>query len=169
MSAKRKTRAVVQEEEGLTQDETARRVGCAKSTVWRAVRRGDVDTLANGRIPESEIEKLVEIRKEEERESRYDAELDRRAKIAETEKQEALAKLKNLELQLQSGLFVKLEDVIRDAADARERFLGIVRAIPQRTAMALECPCHKAAVVEAKISDEIERALAEIRKARFGA
>ncbi len=155
------------EQEGLTQVEIAALAKCSQSTVNRAIKRGDIETLWNGRIAASEAEKLIELRKEEERSNAEHAVLERRLHIAETDKAEAIAKLKAMEVDHKSGRFIELEGVLRDAADTREKVLAILRAVPQRTAMALECPCRRAAVVESKISDEVERAINEIRKSRF--
>jgi muconolactone delta-isomerase len=153
--------------EGLTQDDAARKAGCAQSTVWRAIARGDIVTLPNGRVPESEIEKLIALRKQDQESADAVADLKQRLLAAETSEREAKAKLKILELEREAGKYVELEVVARDAADTRERILAVLRAIPQRTAMALECACTRAAVVEKTISDEVERAIGELRKSAF--
>jgi predicted transcriptional regulator len=153
--------------EGLSQEEIARLVGCAQSTVSRAIARGDIATLTNGRVPESEAEKLIELRKRDERVASETAEMERRLLAAQTGEREAKAKLRQLELERESGRFVELELVRRAGADPAERVLAVLRAIPQRTAMALECPCARAAVVEKKISDEVERAIAELRESLY--
>jgi hypothetical protein len=165
--AKKRAKDKRVELEGLSQEEASRRVGCAQSTIGRAIRRGDIDTLTNGRIPESEIEKLIELRKEDERASQEHAALERRTLIAETEKAEAMAELKKMQAERESGRFVQLDQVERAGADAAERILSVLRAIPQRVAMALECGCRSGAVVEAKIRDEVERAVGEMRQSLY--
>jgi len=155
------------EPEGLTQEQVARIVGCSQSTVSRAIKRGDVDTLTNGRLPESAIETLRALWADDQRAEEETAGLERRLRIAETEKAEALARLRVMEVDRESGRFVDLSVVARDAADASERIKAVLRAIPQRTAMALECACRPAAVVEAKIGEEIERAIAELGKSTY--
>lgn len=164
-SKRKKTEKV--EPEGFSQEQVARIVGCAQSTVSRAIRRGDVDTLANGRLPESAIEVIRMQWSDDEKANAETAGLERRCKIAETEKQEAHAKLKQMELERQSGRYVELEEVERAGADAAERILGILRSVPQRCAMALECSCRTGAVVEAKIREEVERAIGELGRSMY--
>lgn len=166
-SAKKRATSEKVEPEGFSQEQAALRASCSQSTVSRAIRRGDIDTLTNGRIPEREIEKLIELRKEEQRTNEEHAALERRTLIAETEKAEAMAELKKMQAERESGRFVQLDQVERAGADAAERILGVLRAIPQRVAMALECSCRTGAVVEAKIRDEVERAVGEMRESLY--
>jgi IS30 family transposase len=153
--------------EGYSQEEAAIKVGCAQSTVSRAIARGDIEPLLNGRLPESAIEKLRELRKQDVAASQVTAELERRLLTAETAEREAKAELQKLRLERESGRYVELELVQRDAADASERIVAVLRAVPQRTALALECSCRRAAQVQAKISEEVERAIAELGESTY--
>lgn len=166
-SVKKRANSERVEPEGLTQQQVADLVGCAQSTVSKAIKRGDIETLANGRLPESSVEAIRALWRDDQKANEETAALERRLKIAETEKEEANARLKTMQAERESGAYVKLEDVARDAADAAERVLAILRAVPQRTAMALECSCQRAAQVEAKIGAEIERAVAELRESLY--
>lgn len=159
--------------EGYSQEEIARLVGCGQSTVSRAIRRGDVQTLTNGRLPEAAVEELRALWREEETEQAETAALERRMRTAETGEREAKAELAKLRLAQESGKYVELALVEKDAADTRERVLTVLRALPQRTAMAvdaaLQAPAQRrAAVVEQLIAAEVERAIAELAEAKYG-
>jgi predicted transcriptional regulator len=158
--------------EGLSQEEMARHVGCAQSTVSRAIARGDVSTLSNGRLPLSAVEALKALRAEDEKASSITADLERRKLAAETAEREAKAALRALELERERGDFVRLADVRRDGADCGERVVGTLRAIPQRTALAIEAALAdkqqlRAAAVERLVSAEVERALGELRESLY--
>ncbi len=153
--------------EGLSQEEAARRVGCSQSTVGRAIARGDIGTLSNGRLPEDAIEILRELRKEDVKVAGETADLERRLLAAETGEREAKMQLRQMEVERESGRFVELAIVQRDGQDTAEKVLAVLRAIPQRTAMALECSCRRAAVVEKKIREEVERAVSELRESLY--
>lgn len=155
--------------EGLTQLEVATRSGCSQSTISRAIARGDIEVLPSGRVPESAVEIMRAQRAQEAAANEATSDLERRLLAAQAAEREAKAKLRQLELERESGRFVELDLVERDAADTAERILGVLRAIPQRTALALECPCNRAAIVEAKIREEVERAIAELAESKFGA
>lgn len=171
-TAKKRATFEKAEPEGLSQEDAARRVGCSQSTIGRAIRRGDIDLLANGRIPESEIPKLIEARKADEEASAVTVDLERRLLTAETGEREAKRKLRELELERESGRFVELELVRKDAADARERILSVLRALPQRVAMGVDgalatSPDRRAAVIEKLIAEEVERAIAELAESKY--
>jgi hypothetical protein len=153
--------------EGLTQDEVAARVPCARSSVYRAIARRDIEPLPNGRLPESAVETMQAIRMEEELARGEKGTVEQRLLAAQASEREAKAKLSQLQLEREAGRYVELDLVQRDAADTAERILAVLRAVPQRTAMALECSCRSAAVVQQKISDEIERAIGELRESLF--
>lgn len=158
--------------EGLSQEEMARRVGCAQSTITRAIRRGDIETLSNGRVPESAVDKLRELRAADERVSSETDELERRLLAAETGEREAKQKLRELELQRESGRYVELEQVQRSGADAAQRILAVLRAMPQRIARevdaALMAPAdRRAAAVEKIVAREVERAVTELRASMY--
>lgn len=93
--------------------------------------------------------------------------LQHRLDVALAREREAKAKLREMEVERESGKYIESAIVKADAADTRERVVAVLRSIPQRCAMALECPCQRAAVVKTEIAKEIERALAEIRDSRF--
>ena len=153
--------------EGLTQDEVAARVPCARSSVYRAIARRDIEPLPNGRLPESAVETMQAIREAEENARNDKGTAEQRLLTAQALEREAKAKLSQIQLEREQGRFIELELVQRDAADTAERILAVLRAIPQRTAMALECSCRSAAVVQQKISDEVERAIGELRESLF--
>jgi len=158
--------------EGLSQEEMARFVGCAQSTVGRAIARGDIDTLTNGRLPQSAVAKLRELREEDVKRAGETAELERRLLMAETGEREAKMKLKQLELERESGRFVELAQVQRSGSDAAQRILAVLRALPQRVALevdaALTAPAaRRAASVEKIIAVEVERAVGELRRSLY--
>lgn len=160
------------EPEGLTQDELARRVGCSQSTVWRAIARGDLEPLPNGRLPEEAVEIMRRNRQEDERRSGETAELEKRLLLAQTGEREAKMELRKLELERESGRFVELAKVERAGADAAQRILAVLRAMPQRIALeldaALTAPAERrAAAIERIVSREVERALAEMRQSLY--
>jgi predicted transcriptional regulator len=157
---------------GLSQEQIARLVGCAQSTVSRAIARGDISTLSDGSIREDQAEILRELRVRDERASSETAELERRLLTAETGEREAKQKLKELELQRESGRYVELELVQRSGADAAQRILAVLRAMPQRIARevdaALAAPAdRRAAAVEKIVAREVERAVAELRESMY--
>jgi predicted transcriptional regulator len=157
---------------GLSQEQIARLVGCAQSTVSRAIARGDISTLSDGSIREDQAEILRELRASDERVSQETAQLERRLLLAETGEKEAKAKLRQLELEREQGRFIELAAVERAGADAAQRILAVLRAMPQRIALevdaALAAPAdRRAAAVEKIVSREIERAVDEMRKSLY--
>lgn len=157
---------------GLSQEAIARLVGCAQSTVSRAIARGDISTLSDGSIREDQADILRELRKRDERVSSETAELERRALTAETGEKEAKAKLRQLELEREQGRYVELALVERAGRDAAKRILAVLRAMPQRIARevesALTAPAdRRAAAVERIVSREVERAVAEMRQSMY--
>lgn len=158
--------------EGLTQEEIARMVGCNQSTVSRAIKRGLIATLTNGRVPLSAADALRELWSEEQKFSDETVELERRVLTAETGEKEAKAKLRQLELEREQGKYVELAQVERAGKDAAHRILAVLRAIPQRTARELDAalaspPDRRAAAIEKIMSREVERAIAEMRKSLY--
>ncbi len=95
------------------------------------------------------------------------SELKNRLDIALAREREAKASLRELQLQHEAGRFIELAVVERDGVDTAERVLAVLRSIPQRTAASLECDCRRAATVEVKISEEIERAVADLRESLY--
>lgn len=158
--------------EGLSQEEAARRVGCSQSSIGRALARGDIHPLPNGRIPEDAIETLRELRQAAAREDQHTAELERRLLAAQAGEREAKMSLRQLELEREKGSFVELAAVQRAGADAAQRILAVLRAIPQRVALevdaALTAPAdRRAAAVEKIVSREVERAVGELRASLY--
>jgi hypothetical protein len=167
-----KPASVDPEIDGLKQEEVARRAGCAQSTVSRAVARGDIVPLTNGRLPESAIDILRKLRKEDEKASAETAELERRLLAAETGEREAKQKLRELELQRESGKYVELDEVQKSGADVAQRILAVLRAMPQRIALEVEAaltapPGRRAAAIEKIIALEVERAIGEMRESMY--
>lgn len=157
---------------GLSQEAIARLVGCAQSTVSRAIARGDISTLSDGSIREDQAEILKELRARDEQVSTETAELNRRLLRAETGEREAKQKLKELELEREQGRFVELDAVERAGRDAAQRILAVLRAMPQRIARevdaALAAPAERrAAAVEKIVAREVERAVGELRQSLY--
>ena len=155
------------ERAGYTQEEVANKVGCSQSSVSRAVARGDIVPLANGLLSESAIDTMREVRKLDAAASEVTSELERKLLAAQVSERETKAQYAKLKLDLESGRYVEREAVERSGADAAARILGVLRAIPQRVALALECACRSGSVVEAKVSAEIERAVAELHNSVY--
>jgi transposase len=158
--------------EGLSQEQVALRVGCSQSTVSRAIARGDICTLSNGRLPESAVAVLRALREDDERIAVETAELQRRLLAAQAGEREAKMKLRQLELERESGRFIELAAVERAGADAAQRILAVLRATPQRIALEVEAalaapPGRRAAAVEKIVSRELERAVAEMRDSLY--
>lgn len=158
--------------EGLSQDELAKRVGCAPSTVWRAIGRGDIQPLPNGRLPESAADIMRELRAKEAERDAVTSDLERRLLAAQAGEREAKMKLRQLELDRESGRFVELELVQRAGADAAQRILAVLRAIPQRIALEVDGalsapPDRRAAAVEKIVAREVERAIEEMRQSLY--
>ena len=155
---------------GVPIAEAARIVNVARTTVrgWAESKR--FHTHRDGSVSKrgmAELEKLADELKQEEEEENESGDLRRKLMQAQLRERKAIGKLRELELERESGRFVELAIVEQDAEDAAERITGVLRAIPQRTAMALECNCRRAAVVEVKIAEEIERAIAELGESTY--
>ena len=86
---------------------------------------------------------------------------------AQVRERNAISRLRELELEHESGRYVELAIVQRDGADAAERILAGLRSIPQRSAMGLQCECRKAAVVEKVLVEEVERVVTELRDSLY--
>jgi hypothetical protein len=114
-----------------------------------------------------ELRILVADREDEEDETNDIVSLKKKLLEHKVRERNAISKLRELELEHESGRFVELAVVRRDGEDAAERVLAILRAMPQRVALALECSCRRAAVVERVISEEVERAIAEMRASMY--
>lgn len=153
----------------------AREKGASASTVDRMAHDGRLPKNPDGSLKREEAEeawKEIEAERAQDHERRTSssaevAVLEEKLLIAKLREREAISRLREIELERESGRYVALELVQRDAKDTRERILGVLRSVPQRVARALECPCQRAAVVEAKVSDEVERAIAELAESKF--
>lgn len=159
---------------GLSQEDAATRVPCAQATISRYVRRGQLTQLPNGRLDECAVEEARALIKANEAGGEMDGDMKRRLDEAMARLREAQAELREIELERESGRFIERVLVEQDASDARERILAVLRAIPQRVAMqvdaALTAPFdRRAAVVEKIIAEEVERAVAELSEAKYGA
>lgn len=158
--------------DGLSQEDVAERVPCAQATVSRFSRRGWLTQLPSGRLAECAVEEIRERLAAREDGSEIDGDLKRRLDTATTKLREAQAQLRQLELERESGRFVELAEVQRAGADAAQRILAVLRAMPQRIALevdgALAAPLgRRAAAVEKIIAVEVERAVAEMRQSLY--
>lgn len=150
--------------------EAARTIDVPRSTVRDWIAQGRVTTHRDGSITKRGMEQLKQLAKERTEEQDDEGETtDMRAQLlaAQVRERKAISRLRELELEHESGRFVELAVVKRDGQDTAERVLAILRALPQRTALALECQCRRAAVVERAISEEVERAIAELRESLY--
>lgn len=157
----------------LTQEEVATRVPCARSTVQRMISLGDIIAdPVTGRLSESAIE-FLRGKREEDEESRTEIRgLNRRLLAAQAGEREAKMKLRELELERERGAFVELASVQRSGADAAQRILAVLRALPQRIALevdaALSVPAdRRAAAIEKIASREVERAIDEMKRSLY--
>jgi hypothetical protein len=155
----------------ISRREFARAMGASASTVDRLAHAGKLPKNADGSLKRRQAEEVwKEIQAEQVRDGADRGEvedLEEQLLLAKIREREAISRLREIELERESGRFVALAEVERDAKDAAERILGVLRAIPQRTALALECPCARAAVVKAKVSEEIERAISELGQSHY--
>ena len=156
--------------EGITADVLAQRVGCSPTIVARAIRRGVLFPLENGRMAESAIEALREHIQEAEADDEGMLALKKRAMTAEANERELKVQLRQFQLERESGKYLERTDVIRSGADAASRMTAIARAVPSRVAMEVEGAqtvpqARRAAVIEKIIRAEIERMIGEMRDA----
>ncbi len=166
---KRKTKR----QDGLSQVDLARKVPCSRSSVQRAVTRGDITPLASGRFPATAVDVMRAQRSAE------TAAADEMQKVkgelirAKRDRERALADLRRIEVDVQAGKYVELERVRTDAVNSITGFVAVLRSIPQRTAVILdgiaaEPDSHRrAAKIYALMTDEVERCVAEMRSSLF--
>lgn len=150
--------------------EAARKLGVARSTVREWATSQLFHRHRDGSVSKrglAELAKLAEDRVEEEADESDSNKLRQQLLQAQVRERKAIGRLRELELERESGRFVELAVVRRDGEDAAERVISILRAVPQRSAMALECACRRAAVVEKKISEEVERAIGELSDSMY--
>jgi phage terminase Nu1 subunit (DNA packaging protein) len=154
---------------GTSQAAAARELGVPRSTVRDWIAQGKVQ-LRNKKLTKRAMDQLRQLageREESQEDEEESGDLRHQLLQAQVRERRAIGKLRELELAHESGRFVELALVQRDGEDTAERVLSILRAIPQRTALALECSCQRAAVVEQRISEEIERAIAEMKDSTY--
>jgi phage terminase Nu1 subunit (DNA packaging protein) len=150
--------------------EASREVGVSRSTVREWATAGLFHRHRDGSVSKrglEELQRLAEERAAEQEEEEESGDLRHQLLQAQVRERKAIGKLRELELAHESGRYVELALVQRDGADTAERVISILRAIPQRTALALECECQRAAVVEKRIGEEIERAIAEMKDSTY--
>jgi hypothetical protein len=134
------------------------------------IAQGRVHTHRDGSVSKrglEDMQQLAEEREETEASEGDSADLRQQLLAAQVRERKAISRLRELELEHESGRYVELAIVQRDGADAAERVLAVLRALPQRVALALECPCQRAAAVKDKIAEEVERAVGELRESMF--
>jgi phage terminase Nu1 subunit (DNA packaging protein) len=148
----------------------ASELGVPATTVSGWISRGLVE-VKNRLVTERGQEQLRKLAADRQKTGTAEedaGELRQQLLTAQVRERNAISRLRELELEHESGRYVELAVVQRDAADTAERILAVLRAVPQRCAMALECSCRSAPVVEAKIGEEIERAIAELHESNPG-
>jgi phage terminase Nu1 subunit (DNA packaging protein) len=154
--------------EGFTQEEVADRVPCAQQTVSRYQRKGKLTALPSGKLAACAVEEMRTLLDADDGDEET-GEWKKRAEAATARLREAQASLRELQLEVESGRFVDRAAVERSCADAAQRILGVLRAMPQRIARkveaALSAPEHRrAAAAEKIIAGEVERAVEELNR-----
>ncbi len=154
----------------ITASEAARRLGVPRSTIRDWLDTGEVE-LDKARLVTTRgmatLKRFAEEREQAQKAEEASKDLGRQLLEAQTRERKAIARLRELELEHESGRFVELAAVQRDGEDTAERVLAVLRALPQRVAMRLECSCRRAAVVEHEIAIEVERAIAELQQSLY--
>ena len=157
----------------FSQQAIADRAGCSQPLISRMVARGELDEhLVGGKLLETAVETVRAYVTRTEADNATDEELERRLAVAETRLKEAQAQLREIDLEREQGRYVALAEVEADGQDLAIRICTVLRAIPQRTALAVEgalaaSPERRAAVIERLISEEVERAIGELRESKF--
>jgi len=154
---------------GYTQAQLANEIGCSRSTVQRAIEIGQISPGPGGRFSKADAETIRVGRKAKQEAKDQVSNLEEQLLQARLRERRAISKLRELELERESGRFVELAQVQRAGADAAQRILAVLRAMPQRVALevdgALVAPVdRRAAAVERIISVEVERAVSELRR-----
>jgi hypothetical protein len=151
----------------VSERELATLLGVSKTAVGEWKDAGEFQLDENGRILREEAleaGKLCVARIADRKTATVEAaKINSEFIAARRDKERAIADLRRVEADLAAGRYVKLADVESDGRETAERILGVLRQIAQRVARDLECPCRPAAVVEARIREEVERAVAEMK------
>lgn len=153
---------------GLTQVEVANRSGCSQSTVSRLTARGVLSLRSDGLYPEDAPETVRAYMTASEEKGEELSELERQLTEARRDKVRADARLREMEVELESGRFVERKEVERAVTDAMAVTLAVLRSTPQRTALELQCKCRDAAATDKVISVEVERAISEMKRVLQG-
>jgi transcriptional regulator with XRE-family HTH domain len=153
---------------GLTQVEVANRSGCSQSTVSRLTARGVLSIRDDGRYPEDAPDTVRAYMAASEEKGEELSELERQLTEARRDKVRADARLREMEVELESGRFVERKEVERAVTDAMTVTLAVLRSVPQRTALELQCKCRDAAATDKAISVEVERAISEMKRVLQG-
>lgn len=153
--------------EGWSQEEVAAQVPCAQGTISRYQRRGELTELPNRKLAKVAVDEARALLEAHDLGGDIDPETKRRLDLATMRLREAQAKIREFELERESGKFIELAIVERDGADTGERVLAVLRAIGQRVALALECSCRSAAVAKKAVDEEVERAIGELRDSLY--
>jgi phage terminase Nu1 subunit (DNA packaging protein) len=155
--------------EGLSQEDAANRVPCAQATVSKFARRGWLTQLSNGRLAECAVQEVRDRLAANEQDEEETGDWKKRAEAATARLREAQASLRELQLEVESGRFVERAAVERSSADAAQRILSVLRAMPQRIAREVEAALaapfgRRAAAAEKIIAAEVERAVEELNR-----
>lgn len=149
----------------------ARKAEVARTTLQTWIADGEVPTDSDGNVPVraglAAVKKLLATREVAAEDGAEATELRQQLLQARIRERKAIGKLRELELERESGRFVSLAMVQRDGEDAAERIIAVLRSIPQRCALDLECACRPAAVTEQKLSLEVERAIGELHETLY--
>lgn len=160
----------------LSGREFARLAMVSHTAVQNWIDAGLIPIRPDGKLDRADalvaVQHLVEDREADRKERGELAKVRAELTLARRDRERALARLRELELSVESGQYVELALVERDGHDTAERVLAVLRSIPQRTAMAVEgvssaAPSRRAAVVEQIISVELERAIGELRESMY--
>jgi hypothetical protein len=173
-------------------NDVARLSGVPRTTVQRMIGKGDLVADADGKLPESAVERAKELFADadptkrrapavevpsadgavaELQHSKRVAEL--KLKLAQTDVKELDAKLKKIQLAFKQGVYVEVAEVRKNATEtasivtARFRTLGsrVTPRIESLVARAKGAP--RGPEIEAVVCDEVERILVELQGARW--
>lgn len=149
---------------GLTQVEVANRSGCSQSTVSRLTARGVLAFRDDGLYPEDAPDTVRAYMTASDEKDEELSDLERQLTEARRDKVRADARLREMEVEHESGRFIERKEVERAVTDAMSVTLAVLRSVPQRTALELQCKCRDAAATDKVISVEVERAISEMKR-----
>src|SRR5688572_21269259 len=127
---------------GLTQVEVANRAGCSQSTVSRLTARRVLALRDDGLYPEDAPDTVRAYMTASEEKDEAVSELERQLTEARRDKVRADARLREMEVEHESGRFIERKEVERAVVDAMAVTLAVLRSVPQRTALELQCKCR---------------------------